>query len=54
MRDNTKIASEPASHLEAHYSLVAGRRQRGTYRRLCVLAFESNQRQKSLPLWLFN
>ena len=32
MRDNTKIASEPASHLDAHYSLVAPRRQRGTYR----------------------
>ena len=33
MRDNAKITSEPASHLDAHYSLVAPRRQRGTYRR---------------------
>ena len=33
VRDNAKIASEPASHLDAHYSLVAPRRQRGTYRR---------------------
>ncbi len=31
MRNNAKITSEPASHLDAHYSLVAPRRQRGTF-----------------------
>ena len=36
MRDNAKITSEPASHLDAHYSLVAPRRPGETVRRFGV------------------
>jgi hypothetical protein len=51
MRNNAKITSEPASHLDAHYSLVAPRRQRGngsaggeTGRRIGVSAARDDSR----------
>src|SRR5271165_6778346 len=39
MRDDAKITSKPASHVEAHYCLVTGRRQ-STYRRIGMSAWQ--------------